>query len=92
MTVTGNNFLSNQVLLFPTAVAGELKVWCMQLSEGSSFITVHLLNLNLKSILNLLDTRSTVPTVQFKLWFANRPRLTTYCNSSMVTCPTSNKD
>ena len=67
MQVTGAIFTSIQVLqlLFPTAVAGELKVWCTQLSKGSSFISVHLLNLNLKSILNLLNTRNTVPAVQF---------------------------
>lgn len=67
MKVRGNVFVSIQVLqlLFPTAVAGERKVWCMQISKGSSFISVHLLCLNLKSILNLLNTCNTVPAVQF---------------------------
>lgn len=80
MKVTGNIFISIQVLqlLFPTAVASELKVWCMQLSKGSSFVSVHLLFLNLSSILNLLDTCNTAPAVQFYLQFATRSRLTTY--------------
>jgi len=30
--------------------------------------------------------------VQLYLQLTNRSRLTTYCNSSMVTCPTGNKD
>lgn len=74
MKATGSIFISIRVLqlLFPTAVAGELKVWYVQLSKGSSFISVHLLSLNLKSILNLLDTRNTAPAAQFQLQFANR--------------------
>jgi len=59
--VTGNIFLSSQVLqlLFPTAVAGELKVWHVQLSTGSSFIGVHW-NQSVTC-----STRNSVPAVRF---------------------------